>query len=113
MSYKERIDGSRCLHKQWRNDAGQLHREGGPAHIIYEVDGSIDREIFYINGYVGRLNGPARIGYFRDGSICWEQFWIAEEYLGEDEHGFWKLWDILTEEDRQAPALLKYLMRYS
>ena len=68
---------------------------------------------FYINGNCHRLDGPAQIGYFGDGSIHWEEFWIAGEFLGEDEFGFWKLWDILTEEDRQAPALLKYLMRYS
>ncbi len=113
MSYEERIDGSRYLHKLWKNDAGQPHREGGPAHITYEPDGLIDCEIFYINGYVSRTDGPAIISYYRDGSIYFEEFWIDGEYLGQDKDGFWALWDRLTEEGRNNHNLLRYLARYS
>jgi hypothetical protein len=40
--------------KRWFNDAGQLHREDGPA--IEYSDGSTE---YYINGKEHRLDGPA------------------------------------------------------
>lgn len=113
MSYKEWIGSFGCLNREWRNEAGKLHKEGGPAHIIYEVDGSIDCEIFYINDYVSRADGPAYISYFRDGSIYFEEFWIDGDCLGQNEDGFWGLWEKLTEEGRNNHNLLRCLARFS
>ncbi len=64
-------------------------------------------------GNHSRIDGPAFIQYFPDGSIYIENFYIAGSFLGQGKRGFWMLWDRLTEEERQAPDLLKYLVRFS
>lgn len=112
MKYKEDIDSSGRIFKEWRNELGDLHREDGPAYIYYYEDGSLSIEEFRINGMYHRLDGPAQIGRFRDGST-WENFYIDGEYLGRDKEGFWALWDKLSNQQRQSQALLRYLMRYS
>jgi hypothetical protein len=141
MSYKEYKDVDGYLHKQWRNKLGEHHREDGPAHICYNPNGSINSQSFYINGHFHREDGPANIlydsygnicyeGFFRygrhhsemgaaqiwynrDGSINEEFFCFKGEHLGKDNVGFWRLWEILNEVERQAPAILKFLARYS
>ena len=85
MSYKEWEDLCGFLRKEWRNELGQLHRDSGPAIISYDLDGSIECEVFYISG----------------------------KLLGSDKEGFWALWEILDEDGRQAPDILKYLARFS
>jgi hypothetical protein len=85
VSYKEWMCVNGFLRKEWRNKAGYLNRESGPAEICYEPDGSIE----------------------------WEAFHIAGEYLGRDKRGFWRLWEILDERQRQDPDILKYLARFS
>jgi hypothetical protein len=141
MSYKEFKDNYDFLCKEWRNDAGQFHREDGPAEIKchhdgetlleafwingkrhrelgpaqirYYIDGSIEREYFYVFGKSHRELGPAQIHYNPDGSIEWEQFYIEGRPLGFDKEGFWALWHKLTHEQQQNHNLLKYLVRYS
>ncbi len=83
--YVEWKDYFGCLHKEWKNEDGELHREDGPAYIRYYPTGSINWEAFYLDGTI----------------------------IGFGKKGFWKLWDRLDEEKRQAPGLLKYLARYS
>lgn len=85
MSYKEYSDNHGYFRKEWRNDAGKFHREDGPAFV----------------------------GHYRDGSIFIENFYIDGEFLGAYKKGFWALWEKLTEVERQAPSLLKYLASYS
>ena len=85
MSYRESEDLCGFLRKEWRNELGQPHRDSGPAIISYDLDGSIECEVFYISG----------------------------KYLGSDKEGFWALWEILNEVERQASEILKYLSRYS
>ena len=104
-------DGLICLEQFWVN--GFLHRESGPAYIRYNLNGSIEWEQFDIAGKLHRESGPAYIHYNHDGSIDWEEFHIAGEYLGRDKGGFWALWEILDERQRQAPDILKCLARYS
>lgn len=85
MSYIEWEDLDRFFNKEWRNESGYLHRE----------------------------DGPSRVHYNPDGSIKWEEFHIAGNFLGRDKRGFWNLWEILDEEQRQAQDILKCLSRYS
>lgn len=85
VSYKERKDSFGFLYKEWRNELHWFHREDGPAYIRYNPNGLIMCELFYVSG----------------------------EYLGSGEKGFWALWERLTEVERQATALLKYLAIYS
>jgi hypothetical protein len=141
MIYKEFKDPYGFLSKEWRNNAGELHREDGPARIVYNNLGKIIKKMFYMNGFINREYGPAIIHYYSnhsikveyfylkqhlhredgpahihynpDGSIRCEHFDIYDEYLGMDGLGFWRLWDKLNEEKRQAPSLLKCLARYS
>jgi hypothetical protein len=113
LNYKEWIGINGLLHKEWRNEAGSLHREDGPAQINYYRDGSIEWEEFHIAGKIHRKSGPAQICYHPDGSIDWVFFYVSGEYLGRNKRGFWALWDRLDEEGRQAQDILKYLARYS
>ena len=54
---------------------GFLYREGGPAIIRYNEDGSIKCESWYINGVKHREDGPAIISYKTDGSIRHEEWY--------------------------------------
>lgn len=137
VSYREWKDDRGFLQKEWRNEARKLHRESGPAQISYYIDGSIRREkfykdgslnredgpasiyynldgsineeLFYLDGYLHREDGPAAIRYYLDGSIEQESFCVSGALIGRDKEGFCALWEILSEEGRRAPNLLKYL----
>ena len=85
MNYEEWKDSSGFLYKEWRNETGLIHREDGPAQICYNPDGPIEIEYFYVAG----------------------------ESLGYDEEGFWALWEKLTEGQRQAPGIIRYLVKFS
>lgn len=100
---------------EWRNLKGELHRENGPAQIICRLNDSIFSEAFWLNGKRHRELGPAQIWYNIDNSTTdyFNEFWFRGAFLGIDEEGFWNLWKILDEERRQAPEILKYLMRFS
>ena len=113
MIYKERIDSDCCLYKEWRNENRLLHREVGPAKITYYRDGPIEYEEFCIDGEYHRESGPAYIHYNYDGSVDHEAFYVSGNFLGNNEKGFWALWERLTEEGHQAPDILKCLARYS
>ena len=85
MTYKEVKHSNGSFRRVWRDENGRIHREDGPALAYYHPDGSIEWEIFYLNG----------------------------QLLDENREGFWKLWDNLTEEQRKVPDILKYLAKYS
>lgn len=55
---------------EWKNDAGQIHREDGPA-VEYD-DGS---KFWFVNGKQHRIGGPAVVLY--DGT---EEYWIDGIY---------------------------------
>jgi hypothetical protein len=84
MSYEEIKHSDGSFRRQWWTEGGKPHREDGPAIIWYHSDGSILEEDFYFHGY-----------------------------LGINDKGFWALWGRLTDEQRQKPELLKYLVRFS
>jgi hypothetical protein len=113
VSYREWIGINSLLCKEWRNEAGSLHREDGPAQICYYSDGSIKWEKFCVNGRIHREDGSAEIYHHSDGSINLEYFCVAGQPLGFNKEGFWALWERLDEEGRQAPDILKCLARYS
>ena len=51
--------------QEWRNEAGQLHRDNDlPAVIKYHENGEIEYQAWYLNGEAHRDNDkPAEIGY--------------------------------------------------
>ena len=112
VSYFEWIDTDGSLYKEWRNENGFFHRKFAPAYIIYYPDSSIEWEQFFMDGKIHREDGPALVKYLTDGSIGSEAFYFDGKPVGYDKQGFWAFWDRLTEEQRQAPSLLRYLMRY-
>jgi hypothetical protein len=141
MSYNEYKDSYGYLRKMWTNEYDRYHREGSPALIHYYLDGSIDMEVFYIDGRLHREDGPAQLRYYPDGSIklelfvinsvqhrkcgpaeIWynpdgsidsEEFWVYGDFIGYNKVGFWTLWSKLTEVERQSPSILKCLARFS
>ena len=52
-----------------------------------------------------REDGPASTTYQNT------NWYFHGEHLGWDGEGFWKLWDLLTPEQRGSPTLLRYLPR--
>ena len=113
MSYEEVKYSDGSFRRAWVNGSGGLHREDGPAYIHYFPDGSIKEEWFYLCNVQHRELGPAVIWYNLDGSIVFETFILNGEHLGNNNIGFWVLWDGLTDEQRHKPELLKYLVRFS
>jgi hypothetical protein len=82
--------------KEWWVD-GERHRIGGPA-LIYS-----SAEEWWVNNKLHRLNGPAVVD--SDGRQGWH---LNGKYLGLDDEGFWALWDLLDEEQREDEILLKF-----
>jgi len=141
VSYKEWKDSNGYFHKQWIICTTELHREGAPAHIAYDPDGSLVFEEFWFKGRLHRDDGPAVIEYHPTGSIRSKEFFskgkrnrelgsaliyynedglIFDEsfysrgiFLGSNKEGFWVFWDKLTYEQRMTPDLLIYIARYS
>jgi antitoxin component YwqK of YwqJK toxin-antitoxin module len=122
--------------EKWKNADGVLHRDDGPAIIIYFSNGTIESESFYINGKLHREDGPAIIIYFSNGTIESESFYISDKLHREDGPSqiyynsdgsidaeafnisgvfftFWEFWSYISEEKRQSHNMLKYLMRRS
>jgi len=79
---------------------------------IKHSDGSFRREWMTENGKPHREDGPAIIWYNSDGSILEEDFYFHGKFLGDDKEGFWSFWEILTEDKRKSPEILKYLVRF-
>ena len=72
--------------KEWRNDAGQLHRENDlPARIAYDESGEIWIESWYLNDQQGRENDlPAQIWYDRNGEIERQYWYLNGELIKEN-----------------------------
>ena len=85
--------------KHWRNFDRKLHRLDGPA--VEFLDGF---KAWYVNGKRHRVNGPAIED--PDGTYFW---YVNGKFLGNNDKGFWKLWDKLTTEQKKDPTLLSYL----
>lgn len=61
----------------------KLHREDGPAIIIFDCNGIVCEEFYYINGQRHREDGPARIIY-KDGKKYSEDYYINGKLHRED-----------------------------
>jgi hypothetical protein len=90
----ERSDGG----KEWWV-RGKCHRTDGPA-----VELSNGYKKWCVRGKCHRLDGPA-VEY----SNGHKEWWVEGKRLGNNEEGFWALWDSLSDEDRANPTLLSYL----
>lgn len=53
--------------EEWFNSRGELHRDDGPAEVMYHRNGKLMRQVWYQNGEVSRIGGPAFIEYRGDG----------------------------------------------
>lgn len=76
-------DGTVGSEKWYKN--GELHREDGPAEIHYNEDNSVWREYWYVNGDLHRLDGPAEIYYDENGKIEVEAYSYQGEELSESD----------------------------
>lgn len=140
MTLCEWTDREGNSYKKWSNEAGEFHKDDGPAYICiwhngytrreefyirglphrtdgpafisYNLDGSIAIESFFNHGEFHRVDGPSDIRYDPDGSIYYERFDLRGFYLGNDQEGFWNLWDHLNYKQRQNENILKLLMRF-
>ena len=71
--------------RYWRNEAGELHREDGPA--VERADGY---KAWYVNGQRHRLDGPAiesangSVSYYIEGEyLTYKQFLARTTRLGK------------------------------
>ena len=112
MICREWKDSHLFLHKAWRNDTLEIHREVGPAYIICYPNGIILRDYFYLEGKLHREDGAALIAYYPDGSIYWEDFYLNGNLIGSGKEGFWNLWERLSDKQRLTPEFLKCMVRF-
>ena len=89
-------DGNKVYYKE-----GRPHREDGPA-----LELAAGTTMWYRDGQYHREDGPSIV--WPNGETSWH---LKGERLGDNEGGFWNLWDRLTVEQRGSPTLLKYLPR--
>ena len=86
--------------KHWFKD-DKLHREDGPA-----VERANGTKWWFFEGERHREDGPAI--ETSDGTQIW---CYKGQLLVHQGEGFWKLWDLLTEEQRANPNLLRWMPR--
>ena len=55
---------------------GDFHREDGPAATIWFEDGKLSAEKYFVNGLFHRLDGPAEIYYFENGDVEDEIYYL-------------------------------------
>ena len=70
--------------KEWRNEAGALHRGNGPAVVFLDAEGEGFR--WYQNGLLHREDGPAKEyvyaqGYYGDGNPDSDRSWYKNGQL--------------------------------
>lgn len=62
-----------------------LHRDGKPALLRFDRDGSLLSESYYQYGKMHNENGPAYISRLKNGAVEYSKFYLdGEEYLEED-----------------------------
>ena len=82
-----------------------VEANGGPLLNGCIVDGYEDTR-WYKDDKLHREDGPAF--EFASGNKMWH---FNGELLGWNKDSFWKLWDLLTDEQRANPKLLKWMPR--
>ncbi len=71
---------SGAVHLQSWYQNGKVHRNDGPAYILFDSNGKPEREFWHQNGKLHRIDGPAEI-YYTNGRIV-EENW----YQNDKEH---------------------------
>ena len=84
--------------KRWYLN-GKAHHTNGPA--VERADGT---KHWCINGKLHRTDGPAIDGV--DGTKYW---YVDGRYLGQGDAGFWALWGLLSDGQRNNLNLHMYL----
>lgn len=83
---------------------GGLHREDGPA-----VEYPNGAKMWYQWGKLHRVDGPAE-EWIATSSLDYSRAYYFEgKHLGNGVEGFWNLWDILTDEQRNNACLHAYM----
>lgn len=59
----------------------EFHRLGGPAIIVYYLNGAIKQHMYFINGNLHRTDGPAAIYYDKIGRKRYKKYYIDGEHL--------------------------------
>jgi len=74
-------------YEKWHREDGEfyLHREDGPAYVVYYVSGEKMNEAWWVNGKKHRIDGPAFIHYNEDDTIWLESYYINGKRLSKEE----------------------------
>jgi len=64
---------------EYYNSDNELHREGGPARIVYFDNGDVADEYYYKNGLQHRDDGPAVIAYHPNGNVHYERYYRRDQ----------------------------------
>jgi len=140
MSYQEWTDLIGRKHMEWTNKEGRRDRVGAPAYIVHYANGLIEVEQFRVNGELHRIDGPA-VNYYHAnglidvkefwlfnrahredgpayiqhdncGKVIYEEFWLNGNFIGDESHGFWSLWETLNKKQKENLNILKTMLRY-
>lgn len=65
-------ENGRLQEVAYTNCRGQKHKKDGPANIFFDTNGTLRKEVWYINDEIHRTQGPAEIEYFPNGEIYLE-----------------------------------------
>lgn len=63
-----------------------LYREDGPAVVMYDADGKVRYETYYLEDKCHRVDGPAFIAYHMNGNIESEQYWLENRQYTKEEY---------------------------
>lgn len=74
-------EGEGFIAEVWRNDRGEVHRLDGPARIIRDKNGNVDREEWWKNGLLHREDGPAIVTNYQSGAFGYCHKWFREGRL--------------------------------
>lgn len=66
----------RC--EEWRTTNGQLHRDDGPARIIYDDKNNIEKEVWFYMGIQHRKGAPSKIEY--ENNVKRLEVWIENGF---------------------------------
>lgn len=94
-SVKTFYPNGQILAVKWFNDDGKLHREDGPAHVNYRINGELLSENWHVNGRKHRDGGPAQIFYNKNENVC-EYYYVNGDLICDE----FQPWLIRYEKDK-------------
>lgn len=77
LNKRAMVDKPNMWREYWTKD-GKLHRDSGPAYIIYhnDIDNDFRTTLWYKDGKMHRIGGPAEEHYGRSGALKEEVWWM-------------------------------------